>query len=367
MFRHVKCTQLMWVIFWVACEPNTQQHQPFFAFSAFSVSPADFRILIPVPSSEQTPLPRNPQEQISPPSKTPTTVVNTNLGCHRIRHGRFGDQSIEETLRALQTAFVLEIIPSHTAGRTIKATLHLDGGWRAFFKPWHPDLIFARPKSEVGAYRLNRLLGCNHVPPAVLRYIDAQRLRHAFERNRSLAKLAQLDREVIPKGEVEILGAMLIWVDKADVWEPPMDVLKVMETADAPIPEQWESLVWDLSWMFVLDFLTNNYDRMTGGNILRRRANGRLVFIDNGAGFGRDKPWKLERRLATLKYLTHHHDAFRNALEKLNLPLLQECLGDVVFNWELREVLTRRDALLDHFRELETKHPNSLLKPVATP
>lgn len=364
--RGVFLPALLTAVFGASCNP-APVHPHLLAFSSFTVSPAFFfpssSTFSAEPAEESAAPPQKPQEPVVlPPPAAPAETMT----CHRVRRGRFGGRFIAETLTALQTAPILQIIPSRTAGRTVKATLHLAGEWRAFFKPLHRDVIFARPKAEVGAYRLNRLLGRNYVPPAVIRDIDAQLLRRAFERDGTPERVKQLDRQ-LEKGAAEIRGALLVWVDDADVWDPPAELLAAMEAVDVPLPEPWAVPAWDLSWMFMLDFLTNNYDRFTGGNILRRRADGRLVFIDNGAGFGGDKPWKAEKRRATLKYLGHYHADFRMALERLTLPLLQDCLGDIIFTWELRGVLERRDELLEYFRKLETSHPGSVLRPVDGP
>ncbi len=295
-----------------------------------------------------------PEEAAASPAAPPE-----DPGCRHIRRGRFDGRPIGEILRTLLRAPIQDIAPARTAGRTVKAFLLLGQDFQVFFKPAHPNLIFARPKAEVGAFRLNRLLGCNHVPPAVLRDIDARRLRNAFVRMGLRAHLERLDRDVLATQPAEIRGAVLLWVKDVDVWDPPRELLDAMADPYAPLSAEMETLAWDLSWMLILDYLTNNYDRLTGGNILRRRADGRLVFIDNGAGFGADKPWKAQRRRANLQYLQRIHETFLQALEGLRLPLLQECMGDILYNQELRDVLSRRDELLEHFRRVQARHPTA--------
>ncbi len=299
---------------------------------------------------------------VSAGSKKPPDPVVSDLphepriSCEPVTAGTFSGRLVAEALSAMATGRVISIIPSRKSGRTVKITLQIEPDWRVFFKPRHRVHLFTRPQGEVGAFRLNRLLGMNHVPPAVVRTFNGSVFHSAFKRNAPADRLEQLEREVLSEGSDDLTGALLLWLDDAVDFEPPASLMTKMSRPREVLTPKEETLVWDLSWMLVLDHLTNNYDRFTGGNILRRR-DGRLAFIDNGAAFGPDQEWKTDRRKFRLRRLMRHSPAFTRALLRLEPRVMASCAGDVLSAREIGEVLSRRDELLSHFRELEKNCP----------
>ncbi|PKN47680.1 MAG: hypothetical protein CVU59_02060 [Deltaproteobacteria bacterium HGW-Deltaproteobacteria-17] len=285
-----------------------------------------------------------------------TEPVLATVSCDFATSGSFGGHPIAEALSAMASGKVLNIIPSRKSGRTVKITLMIEPDWRVFYKPWHHVHLFTRPQGEVGAYRLNRLLGMNHVPPAVMRTFNGSVIHSAFKRHALPERLEQLEREVLRESTDEMTGAMLLWVDDAVNYDPPPSLLDKMSRPRARLSPKEQVLVWDLSWMFVLDHLTNNYDRFTGGNILRKK-DGRLVFIDNGAAFGPDREWKSAQRKRRLRRLTRHSPAFTRALLRVEPRVIAACVGDVLSQRDIDEVLSRRDELVSHFSELEKSCP----------
>ncbi len=261
-----------------------------------------------------------------------------------------------DALDAMATGRILSIIPGNTSGRTVKVNLVVAPNWYVFFKPRHRVHLFTRPQGEVGAFRLNRLLGMNHVPPAVVRTLDGSVIHSAFKRRGTPERLEQLQREVLSPATDDLTGALLLWVQGARNFEPSPALLGRMGDAGARLSPAEEVLIWDLSWMVILDHLTNNYDRHTGGNILRAKS-GRLVFIDNGAAFGPDRDWKAARRKDLLRLLARHHPAFTAALRRLSPRVMAACAGDVLSARDLDEVLSRRDELVEHLAALERKCP----------
>jgi len=278
------------------------------------------------------------------------------VSCDFVTAGTFGGRPIAAALQALSFGKVVNIIPSQKSGRTVKVTLLLEPDWRVFFKPRHRVHLFTRPEGEVGAFRINRLLGMNHVPPAVVRTFNGSVFHSAFKRYASADRLDQLEREVLLSATDEMIGAALLWIDDASDYEPPPSLMRRMGRPDSNFSPQEQSLVWDLTWMLVLDHLTNNYDRFTGGNILRRK-DGRLMFIDNGAAFGPDREWKAARRKSRLGSLSMHSPALTRALLRLEPRVMASCAGDVFTARDIEDVLFRRDQLLSHLRELEKRCP----------
>lgn len=318
-----------------------------------------FKNINPKPLELKEPLVSAPKPETrlaSPASAGIAEAAQTPVSCDFVTAGTFGGLPVAEALSAMTSGKVLNIIPSQKSGRTVKITLLIEPDWRVFYKPRHHVHLFTRPQGEVGAYRINRLLGMNHVPPAVLRTFNGSVIHSAFKRHALPERLEQLEREVLREATDEMVGAMLLWVDGAVNYDPSPSLLDKMSRPEATLLPREQALVWDLSWMFVLDHLTNNYDRFTGGNILRKR-DGRLVFIDNGAAFGPDREWKAALRKQRLRRLTRHAPAFTRALRRVEPRVIASCVGEVLSQRDIIEVLSRRDELLSHFLELEKNCP----------
>jgi hypothetical protein len=292
----------------------------------------------------------------APVPEVPEVPVVPEVSCDFVTAGSFSGQPVAPALQAMATGKILNIIPSRKSGRTVKVTLLVEPDWRVFFKPRHRVHLFTRPQGEVGAFRMNRLLGMNHVPPAVVRTFNRSVFHSAFRRHAPPDRLAQLEREVLSPSSDDLTGAMLLWVGDAVNYEPPASLMERMSRPGESLSPREESLIWDLSWMLVLDHLTNNYDRFTGGNILRRK-DGRLVFIDNGAAFGPDQDWKAQRRRVLLRRLSRHAPGFTRALLRVEPRVMAACAGDVLSQRDIDEILSRRDELMSHFRELEKNCP----------
>lgn len=288
--------------------------------------------------------PALPQEASSLPSCAPITA------------GNFDGKRVADALDVMATGKILSILPGNSSGRTVKMNLVVEPNWYVFFKPRHRVHLFTRPQGEVGAFRVNRLLGMNHVPPAVVRTLDGSVIHSAFKRRGTAERLDQLEREVLSPGTDDLTGALLLWVHGARNFEPSEALLEKMKNPRAVLSPDEEALVWDLSWMVLLDHLTNNYDRHTGGNILRAK-DGRLVFIDNGAAFGPDRDWKRARRQGQLQLLARHAPAFTAALRRLEPRVMAACAGDVLSARDIDGVLSRRDELVAHLAGLERGCP----------
>jgi len=283
--------------------------------------------------------------------------------CHAITAGTFDRKPVADALKAMAGGRIVNIIPSRKSGRTVKVTLLLEPAWRVFFKPRHRVHLFTRPQGEVGAFRINRMLGMNHVPPAVVRTLDGSVIHSAFKRHAPPERLEQLEREVLSLSSDEMTGALLLWAEDGRVFEPTGTLLGKLARPEARLSDRERGLVWDLTWMFVLDHLTNNYDRFTGGNILRRK-DGRLLFIDNGAAFGPDQDWKAERRRGRLKYLARHSPVVTLALHRLEARVMAACAGDVLSAREIDGVLARRDELVAHYDRLARDCPEKCRLPL---
>src|SRR6185369_15401698 len=83
-------------------------------------------------------------------------------------------------------------------------------GSRAAWKPTQTNLQTV-PRREVAAYRLNRLLGLDAVPPAALRAVSRDEL-FAHLHPDSLPSLPRIQAETVFGANGETLGAASYWI-----------------------------------------------------------------------------------------------------------------------------------------------------------
>lgn len=159
--------------------------------------------------------------------------------------------------------------------------LRFEDGTACAFKPKSrraPD----RFRGEIAGYRLARALGIpERVPTAIPYQIKFSTLRNA------VADPDMVEKEVLPSGD-NVQGALIPWIEGLEF--PPLE--------RSPMFSQWsgwlakrtepkadvEVLLADaMAEMVVFDYLTGNFDRMSGGNIGKRGET--ILFIDNDGAF----------------------------------------------------------------------------------
>lgn len=230
-------------------------------------------------------------------------------------------QSHEEILEFLETA---EIVDSRRIGIGVngidRLLLEKDGirvraGFRdvrieknvmrlangRVYLNFRDDCIF-----EAAAYRLNRLLDLDMVPPTVRRKVNGK------------------------------WGTLQLWVENA-----MMDLDRVEQKVRAPNPVQW---LYQVQTMYLFDRLIQNDDR-NQGNILMTE-NGRLWMIDHTRSF---------RPTDDLEETEKIELCSRDLLEKLRELTAEELekeLGDLLTGGQYKYLLLRRDRLVEHIESL---------------
>ncbi|HEX8952055.1 MAG TPA: hypothetical protein VF945_09435 [Polyangia bacterium] len=172
-------------------------------------------------------------------------------------------------------------------GSSISFRLDFADGSRAAFKPEqiNPQTV---PRKEVAAYRINRWLGFNAVPPATMRTFHRDELvgklppDAAFLVHRIDAETT-FDAEGFTRGEVSywipvILDSHLDTLDNVLNWWRWM-------TVGEEIPPERANLMEQLSSLLIFDLLTNNSDRFSGGNLMTSKDGKVLFWMDNTFGF----------------------------------------------------------------------------------
>jgi hypothetical protein len=233
---------------------------------------------------------------------------------------------------------------------TISFHLYFSDGSGAAFKPEqiNPQTV---PRKEIAAYRINRMLGLNAVPPATARTLHRDDLvgklppEAAFLANRIDAETT-FDEEGFTRGELSY-WIPVIADSHLDAPETVLQWTKWL-TPGEEIPPDKVGLMAQLSSLLVLDMLTNNSDRFSGGNLLTSSDGKILFYMDNTFGFQVEP----EGHIRCRQYLFRCEKFSRKlveALRRLDLPSLRRALESepgVLSEAELQSVIARRGVTL---------------------
>jgi hypothetical protein len=237
-------------------------------------------------------------------------------------------------------------------GSSISFRLDFADGSRAAFKPeqTNPQTV---PRKELAAYRLNRLLGMNRVPPATGRTVHKDELLGKlppdaqFLATRIMAETL-FDEEGFTRGEVSywipvILDSHLDTTDNVAMWWKWM-------TVGEEVPADKAELMAQLSNLLLFDLLTNNSDRFSGGNLMTSKDSRILFFMDNTFGFQVEPEGHVKCR-TFLQRCQKFGKKLVEAMRKLDLPTIRAALEPepgVLSDAEMRAVLARRDVAIHY-------------------
>jgi hypothetical protein len=296
----------------------------------------------PRPLPDLAPLP--------PPSPAPT-AAGTFLG--------MPDEALLERLRSAP----IRRIRLNRGGSSLSLRLQFADGSKAAFKPRQVH-AHSVPRKEIAAYRINRELGLNGVPPAAARVITRDEL---------IARLDPRDRPELPR----ILAEARFEADRrlageASYWIP---VIRDADLEEREQIERWSRWVGDgaidaearghatqISAMVVFDFLINNADRFSGANTLGDERLERLFFMDNTMSFG-PEPEGHKNALAALLRVQRFSRRLLDAARALSEGTIRRALATepdppfpLLLDEEIRGVLHRRDFLIRHVDRLAATH-----------
>jgi hypothetical protein len=199
-------------------------------------------------------------------------------------HGPLDPQADRIWLERLASAPIAEIVRNR-GGATITLRVRFGDGSRALFKPEQSHSA-SNHRAEIAAYHLDRVLGFGRTAPVVGRRIRADTLRRWLELGDHEAEwLARFEREVVVRDGI-VQGALIAWHSGRLVnVEPPKGWTRALLDPDAGSLPPDRALEW--SDMVLFDYLLDNTDRWSGGNVLALGDGGPLVFLDNAAGLQR--------------------------------------------------------------------------------
>lgn len=191
-----------------------------------------------------------------------------------------------EWIARMAAAEIAEITPNK-GGSSVSMRVRFKDGKKAALKPEQTGRP-TDPRSEIAAYHVDRLLGFGRTAAVVGRRFDMDEVRAALVASKAeSAFLDRLEKLVAKDGKVD--AALIAWhtaplveEETAPAWIAPLD-------SKAGVPKEEIAKLAEWSDLVVFDFLVDNPDRYSGGNILRLDRSGPIVFLDQGAAFGKGR------------------------------------------------------------------------------
>lgn len=243
-------------------------------------------------------------------------------------------------------------------GSSLSFRVDFADGSRAAWKPAQTNAQTV-PRKEVAAYRLNRLLGLNAVPPAVPRSISRDDLMGLLHPESQFA-LPRIRAETIvgPNGQVSGEASYWIPVIKDSPFDTPAGrvVLAGWLTQGQPIPFEHRAMAVQIAKLVVFDFLTANPDRYSGGNMKTSADGSQLFFMDNTMSFFLD-PDGPEKNRQSLLRTQRFSRALHQALARVEAPNLRRWLHEdngteILTEAEIRAVVQRRQFVEKYVADL---------------
>ncbi len=272
-----------------------------------------------------------------------------------------------EWITRLATAEIVEVTANRGGGSVSLRAKFADGKKAAIKldQTGHPT----DPRAEIAGYHVDRIVGFGRTAAVVGRLFAVSDLRAALVASGAdKTFLERVDSRLVVNGG-NVAAAMVAWHTAPLVEENAApEWAKVLETKDV-IAADVLSKVTEWSDLVVFDFLIDNPDRYSGGNVLRLGQGGALVFLDQGAAFGKNRR---EQKLTTMDRL-EKVCRFRKAVlesvaalgkaskkgeslgELLQKSLLKDPLSPVLNEAQIAGVTERMVGLSEHIRKCKSK------------
>jgi len=269
--------------------------------------------------------------------------------------GTFLGMADELLLERVRTQPIVRFKLNH-GGSSLSFRVDFADGSRAAWKPAQTNTQTI-PRKEVAAYRLNRLLGLNAVPPAAPRAVSRDELLAHLHPDSAVA-LPRIQAETIfgPTGKTQ--GTASYWIpvikDSGFDTAPGRQQMAAWLTVGENIPVEQRPIAAQLSDLVVFDFLTSNPDRYSGGNMKVSPDGTQLYFMDNTMSFFVEPAGNEKTRQVLLKTQRFSRSLYQ-ALDRISAPTLQRILSEeagapyeILTEAEIASVVARRDVVRHH-------------------
>ena len=217
-------------------------------------------------------------------------------------------------LERLASAPITEIT-RNPGGATITLRVRFADGSRGVFKPEQKHSA-SNFRSEIAAYHLDRIVGFARTAAVVGRTISYPHLLEQLEASSSDPEFLERVRAEVPARDGRVAGSVIAWHSgKLASAEPPKGWTEGLCSKE-PLREELAKRLPEWSDLVVFDFLIDNTDRWSGGNVLSL-GGGPVIFLDNAAGFAPWRASKGETTFARLKPVCRFRRATVEALRAL--------------------------------------------------
>jgi len=270
---------------------------------------------------------------------------------------RFAGKPDAELLAPLRDAAVARV-KIGTCCTSLNMRIDFESGARAAFKPEQRNLG-SMPRKEIAAYRVDRLLRLGAVAPAIgRRFLVADISSHIT--GGSEEDRARFEGEMLSH-DGAIDGELTWWIP--DLSKPKIDGV-LIDTAEGvaawqgylalgrAAPAKHRALLAQISNVLLFDFIINNIDRWSGGNVLASKGGEVLYFMDNTMAF-RPQPRGHAKVSAYLRRSQKFSRSLVDALRRLRIEDVRDALDDdrgpfpyLLTETEMGALMARRDAAL---------------------
>jgi hypothetical protein len=255
-------------------------------------------------------------------------------------------------------------------GTSLSIRVDFANGTRASFKPeqMHSQ---SDPRREIAAYRIDRLLGIGHVPPAKETVIPVKDLLEAAEPGwRAYYTQRILEEATIKHGMLR--GELSWWVPEItlarlgrhriderigrDTWIRSLQI-------GAPIAPEHRTLLEQISRIILYDVLIDNADRWSGSNTVMSPDGRLLFFMDNTLSFSLAR-FGHEMNVGAMRRIQVFSKGLVQRMRELTLEQLQTTLtpetdsklGRLLNPAEIRAIIYRRDNMILYIDRLIAKY-----------
>ena len=305
----------------------------------------------------------NPPEHVMFPSRLPAASLKIDPPA---APKTVFDANDDALLGPIAAAPVTRIKLNH-GGTSLSLRVDFANGSRASFKPEqiHPQ---SDPRREIAAYRIDRLLGIGHVPPAKAVKFTVAELVAAADPEVRRYTASRITEEGIAR-DGELRGEASWWIPEIrDAWIGKFRVDETEGVAQwtaylqigAEIPPRYRSMVEQLAALAVFDVIVDNADRWSGSNTKCSPDQRILYFMDNALSFS-VFTWGHDNNLGPLRKIQKFPRGLIQRLRTLNLETLDATLDDtgqdaglgpLLEPEEVAAILTRRDHVIEYVDRL---------------